>query len=206
MELLLVRHGATEELHARCYGDHGLSEEGRAQAAALALSLRERQFDVCLVSPLRRARETAEILVRGRAIPVREHDCLAEGALGRLDGVDHAEALRRWPDDFRLGRTVLARLSASGFTAPGGESRAAFLARALEAQALCRAPLFDESARALVVSHGGLLAYLVQLLLGREPRDDATIGFDFCGVARVISYREDPSFGPFAMLRFASAS
>lgn len=205
MEILLVRHGATEEPQTRRYGDHGLSDLGRAQADALALSLRDRHFDVCLVSPLRRAQETAELLVRGREIPLRTHDCLAEGALGRLDGVDHAEALRRWPDEFRLGRTVLARLSASGFTAPGGESRAAFLARALEAQALLQGPLFDESARALVVSHGGLLAYLVQLLMGREPRDDATIGFDFCGVARVISYREDPSFGPFAMLRFASA-
>ena len=41
--------------------------------------------------------------------------------------------------------------------------------------------------------------------MGREPRDDATIGFDFCGVARVISYREDPSFGPFAMLMAAGA-
>jgi broad specificity phosphatase PhoE len=205
MEILLVRHGAIEEFEPRSYGDHGLSEAGRAQADALGERLRETAFDVCLVSPLRRARETAERIVRGRTIPLRTHACLAEGALGLLDGVDHAEAARRWPEDFRLGRTVLARLSATDRTAPGGESRAEFVARAREAHALVRSPLFHPSERALVVSHGGLLAYLVQLLLGQEPRADATIGFEFCGVARVTAYREEPAFGPFAMLRFFPA-
>ena len=202
MELLLVRHGATEEFEAKRFGDHGLSGAGRAQADALAESLRETPFDLCLVSPLRRAQETAARLVRGRTIPVETHACLAEGALGLLDGVDYAQATRRWPEDFRLGRTLLARLSAAGRTAPGGETRAELAARAREALALVRVSLFHPSARALVVSHGGLLAYLVKLLLGQEPRDDATIGFEFCAVARVISYREDPAFGPFAMLRF----
>jgi len=204
VELFLVRHGATEEFEAKRFGDHGLSETGRAQADALAERLRATAFDLCLASPLRRAQETAARLVRGREIPVGTHACLAEGALGLLDGVDHADAARRFPEDFRLGRTLLARLSAAGRTAPGGETRAEFAARAREALALVLVSLFHPSARALVVSHGGLLAYLVQLLVGREPRDDATLGFDFCGVARVISYREDPAFGPFAMLHFSA--
>jgi hypothetical protein len=29
-----------------------------------------------------------------------------------------------------------------------------------------------------------------------------TIGFEFCGVARVVSYREEPAFGPFATVLF----
>jgi probable phosphoglycerate mutase len=202
VELFLVRHGATEEFEAKRFGDHGLSGAGRAQADLLAESLREAAFDLCLVSPLRRAQETAARLVRGRSIPVETHACLAEGALGLLDGVDYVEATRRWPEDFRLGRTLLARLSAASRTAPGGETRAEFAARAREALELVRVSLFHPSTRALVISHGGLLAYLLQLLLGQEPRDDATIGFEFCAVARVISYREDPAFGPFAMLRF----
>ncbi len=204
MELLLVRHGATLELEANRYGDYGLSSAGRAQADALAESLRETSFDLCLVSPLLRAQETAARLVSGRAIPVETHACLAEGALGLLDGVDYAEAMRRWPEEFRLGRTVLARLAATGATAPGGETRAELAARAREALTLVRVALIHPSARLLVVSHGGLLAYLVQLLLGQEPRDDATIGFEFCGVARLIWYRENPAFGPFAMLRFGT--
>ena len=85
-----------------------------------------------------------------------------------------------------------------------GETRAEFVARAKSAHALVSGPLFDPTARVLVVSHGGLLSYLIRLLLGHEPRDDGSIGFEFCGVARVSSYREEPAFGPFAMLRFVS--
>jgi probable phosphoglycerate mutase len=204
VELFLVRHGATEEFAARRYGDHALSEAGREQTDALAERLREMRFDACLVSPLLRAQETAERLMRGQRIPLQTHACLAEGALGELDGLDHDEAARRFPAYFRLGHTLLARLTAAGHTAPGGETRAQFLLRARAAQALVSDPLFHASQRALVVSHGGLLSYLIQLLVGHEPRDGAHLGLEFCGVARIAAYREDPAFGPFAMLRFDS--
>lgn len=204
MEIFLVRHGATQELFTRRYGDPALSEAGRAQADALAERLGDTHFDVCLSSPLGRARETAERLVRGRAIPMETHACLAEGALGALEGIEHDEAVRRFPEHFRLGRTLLARITATGHTAPGGETRAEFLARARVAKSLVEAPLFHPTQRALIVSHGGLLSYLIQLLVGHEPRDGANVGLDFCGVARVIAYREEPDFGPYAMLRFAS--
>ena len=190
---------------ARLRGDPALSEHGRAQARALGFRLRETSFDVCLVSPLRRAQQTARLLVEGRAIPTETHACLSEGAFGALDGLARGTELERHAEFYRLGRTVLPRLAAAGSTAPGGETRAEFLARAKVAQTLVTKPLFDPSARVLVVSHGGLLAYLIQLLLGHEPRDDATIGFEFCGVARVTAYREEPAYGPFAMLRFVSS-
>jgi probable phosphoglycerate mutase len=186
-------------------GNPPLSEGGRARARALAARLRELDFEVCLVSPLRRAQETARLLLEGRAIPMETHACLAEGAFGALEGLARGSELERHAEFYRLGRTLLARLAAAGSTAPGGETRAEFAARARLAQALVTVPLFDPSARALVVSHGGLLAYLIQLLMGHEPRDDATIGFEFCGVARVTAYREEPSFGPFPMLRFVSS-
>lgn len=202
MEIVLVRHGEVALGAAQRLGDPPLSDNGRAQARALSARLAATHFDVCFASPLARAAETARLLVAGRDLEVQTHACLAEGAAGELDGLAPAEASRRFPEFYRLGRTVLARLAASGWTAPGGETRGQFLARARVAQALVSEPLFHESARALVVSHGGLLAYLIALLVGHEPRDEATIGFDFCGVARVIAYREEPAFGPFAMLHF----
>jgi broad specificity phosphatase PhoE len=205
VEIFLVRHGATTEFVSRRYGDNPLSDEGLAQADALADLLRETQFDLCLVSPLRRAQQTAERVTRGRGIPVETHACLAEGALGELDGLDHDEAARRFPAAFRLGRTLLARIQATGWTAPGGETRDAFIARARAAHSLVSGPLFHESRRALVVSHGGLLSILIQLLVGHEPRDGANIGLEFCGVVRFTAYHEPPDFGPFAMLRFVSA-
>jgi len=199
-----VRHGAVEVDAARLRGNPPLSELGRGQARELARRLRETEFGLCLVSPLVRAQETARLLVEGRGIPLETHACLAEGSYGALDGLERGVELTRHPEHFRLGRTVIPRLAATGETAPGGEPRAAFLARAKAAHALVCGPLFDPVARVLVVSHGGLLAYLIQLLLGHEPRDEVTIGFDNCGVARVVSYREEPAFGPFAMLHFVA--
>jgi len=204
MEIYLVRHGEVELGAAQRLGDPPLSDAGRAQARAQAQRLAATHFDVCFASPLLRAAETARLLVAGRDVAIETHACLAEGAYGELDGLAPAEASRRFPEFYRLGRTVLARLAASGWTAPGGETRAQFLARAKAAQALVSEPLFHESARALVVSHGGMLAYLIALLVGHEPRDESTIGFEFCGVARVTAYREEPAFGPFAMLRFSA--
>ncbi|MGH7291078.1 MAG: histidine phosphatase family protein [Myxococcota bacterium] len=204
MELYLVRHGEVESGTAQRLGDPQLAPPGRAQARALAARLSATHFDVCFASPLARAAETARLILTGRDVAIQTHACLAEGAAGELDGLSTAEALRRFPEFYRLGRTVLARLAATGWTAPGGETRAQFLARARGAQALVSEPLFHASTRALVVSHGGLLAYLLALLVGHEPRDEATIGFDFCGVARVTAYREEPAFGPFAMLHFGA--
>lgn len=66
-------------------------------------------------------------------------------------------------------------------------------------------PVFDPQARVLVVSHGGLLQWLLALLLGHEPRDEATYGFDNCAIARVEAYREELAYGPFALLRLSAA-
>ncbi len=201
MELYLVRHGAVEEA-AVLRANPPLSEQGREQARALAARLAPIQFDRCLVSPLVRAQETARVLVDGRGLALETHACLAEGSHGALDGLAPDEARRRHPEFYRLGRTVLPRLAATGRTSPGGETRAEFVARARVALELVREPLFDPTARALVVSHGGLLAFLIALLLGHEPRDEASYGFDNCAFARLIAYREEPAYGPFAMLHF----
>lgn len=201
MELYLVRHGAVLEgdlLRA----NPPLSADGRAQADALAARLAPIHFDRCLVSPLLRAHETARALVAGRGLALETHACLAEGSHGALDGLAPDEARRRHPEFYRLGRTVLPRLAATGRTAPGGETHAEFLGRARVAAALVREPLFAPSARALVVSHGGLLAFLIAILLGHEPRDEASYGFDNCAFARIAAYREAPAYGPFAMLHF----
>ncbi len=183
------------------FGDQGLNAAGRAQAVALRDRLGTLRFERLWSSPLRRARETAEILGAGLGLEPRVHACLAEGDHGELAGLDPRAARARWPGDFSRGHSVVARLAASGRTAPGGETREAFLARASEACGLVRAAL-GESGLTLVVSHGGLLNYALQMLAGMPTRDEVPFGFDHCGVVRVLAYGESPAFGPFPMLRF----
>ncbi|MBQ3293542.1 histidine phosphatase family protein, partial [Candidatus Saccharibacteria bacterium] len=70
MKLYLVRHGETEwNKEGRMQGKQGvgLNETGVLQLEKLRDEIRERglRFDICFASPLKRAVETAEILVGG---------------------------------------------------------------------------------------------------------------------------------------------
>ena len=67
MKIFIVRHGQTEwnKMHKVCgIAEADLSDEGRKQAVELAIRLKSEQeknkIEVILVSPLRRARDTAE--------------------------------------------------------------------------------------------------------------------------------------------------
>ncbi len=202
MEVYLVRHAAQHVAGADRFRDSGLTPAGESQARSLAKALRAVDFGACLSSPMRRAVETAHLLVEGRGIPLRLDENLAEGHPGDLAGLSEAESRSRYPDDFRLGRTVVARVAAMGRTAPGGETREAFLERARAAARSVMAELERADSRLLVVAHGGLLNYLLQMLLRLPVRDEVPFGFHHCGVARLLYYHERPEFGPFPMLRF----
>jgi broad specificity phosphatase PhoE len=97
LELLLLRHGQTEwSLSGRhtSVTDLPLLEEGRAQALALAPVLKALTFAKVLVSPLRRARETAELA--GLTNAVVEPD-LHEWRYGIDEGRTTADILRDRP-------------------------------------------------------------------------------------------------------------
>ncbi len=202
MEIYLVRHAEDRARAAERFGDEGLSERGRDQAGELGRALSDVPFHLCYCSTLLRARETAEVALEGRDVPIEFRADFAEGSVGRLEGLSFADARSRYPEDFRLGRSVVARLAASGRTATGGEERSAFLERVDRALDLVRSLLADErEGPVLVVSHGGLLNYLLQRLLSMSVRDEVPFGFDYCAGLHVRSYGEDPGFGPFPMLR-----
>ena len=67
--------------------DIPLNEDGRRMAAEAAKEYAEIPFDICFCSPLVRAKETAEILLRGRDVPVEYDDRLMEMSFGVYEGV-----------------------------------------------------------------------------------------------------------------------
>ena len=100
--LILVRHGETDHTRERRFSglggaNPGLNEDGRAQVKATAgwLGSLAESVDAIVTSPLRRTRETAEILasVLGRSVEVE--DGLAEAAFGSWDGLTYQEARAR---------------------------------------------------------------------------------------------------------------
>ena len=90
MKLYLVRHGQTDwNLQERKQGrtDIDLNETGRHQAEELRDKIEKEglKFDYCISSPLSRARETAEIILRGE-MEIRTDDRLIERHFGSLEG------------------------------------------------------------------------------------------------------------------------
>ena len=88
--LYIIRHGKTDwnALH-KMQGrtDIPLNEEGRQMAEKAREEYRDVHFDICFSSPLVRAKETAEILLRGRNVPILTDDRLVEMGFGSYEGL-----------------------------------------------------------------------------------------------------------------------
>jgi probable phosphoglycerate mutase len=97
--IYLIRHGATEWSTLRRHTgrtDIPLTDEGRAQAAALVPILRDLHPDRVLTSPLSRARETCELAGFGDRAEVDER--LVEWDYGKAEGRTTAEMREEQPD------------------------------------------------------------------------------------------------------------
>jgi probable phosphoglycerate mutase len=136
-----LRHGETDwNRGRRIQGitDVSLNETGRAQAAAAAALLAGREIATLCVSPLARARETAEIVNRRLRRPLVVVERLHECDLGCQEGGPFGE----WWHDWRAGRSTPER----------AEPYSRFIARALAAvnEALLH------PGPVLIVGHGGV--------------------------------------------------
>ncbi|WP_294429674.1 histidine phosphatase family protein [uncultured Treponema sp.] len=93
MSLYIMRHGRTDwnnlkKLQGRT--DIPLNDEGRQMADDARTEYKDVHFDVCYCSPLVRARETAQILLRDREIPIIIDNRLIEMSFGVFEGVEKA--------------------------------------------------------------------------------------------------------------------
>jgi len=144
-EFLLVRHGETDwnrDGRLQGHADPSLNEAGRAQARELARRLNELEFDAAYTSDLRRATETAEIILAGRRTPLTREAGLREIDVGSWSGLTRPEIEERFP----------------GMHEHDGESRDAHLERVLRTvQEIARR---HQGERVLIVSHGGSLRAL----------------------------------------------
>jgi broad specificity phosphatase PhoE/ribonuclease HI len=105
--LVLVRHGETDHTRLRLFSgrtgsDPALSEDGRAQVRATAdwLAPLAGLPPALVSSPMRRTRESAEIIGARLGLPVVTDDGLAEAGFGAWEGLSYAQVLEREPDAF----------------------------------------------------------------------------------------------------------
>jgi broad specificity phosphatase PhoE len=147
--LLLVRHGETDwNLGNRFQGhaDPPLNETGRTQARELAAALVDRSFDAVFTSPLRRARESAEIIAASHGLQPIPVEDLREVDVGEWQGLTREEVARRFPGQYR-------RWAAFGQGWDNGETYEEMGRRVVAT--LLELAREHEGETLLVVTHGG---------------------------------------------------
>lgn len=172
----LIRHGLTDwNVSGRFQGhtDLALSADGREQARQLARYLEPLGAVQIHSSPLRRARETAEIAFPDR--DVRLDARLMELDFGEFEGRTQAEneLHERWAwwyeDPF-------------GRKTPGGESY-----RDLRERVTCWFEELDEDAHVVAFTHSGTIQMLLSHVIGVErPRWRKRFFLRHTGITRIL--------------------
>ncbi len=183
-ELVLVRHGETAwSLAGRHTGttDVALTERGEAQARALGRAFASRDLATVIVSPLARARRTAEL---AGLVPDAVDPDLVERRYGAMEGLTTAEICEVhpgwwvWSDDL-----------------PGGETLAELGARADRVLTRVRGVLDDGAVTGdvLLVGHGHSLRTLTARWLGLEPAAGSMLVLDPASVSSLGSEHGRPA-------------
>ncbi|MFE2261280.1 histidine phosphatase family protein [Streptomyces griseosporeus] len=160
-DLFLVRHGETEwSRSGRHTGstDVPLTERGREEARRLVPLIRSHRIGAAFVSPLQRARETAELI---GLHDVRIDADLREWDYGGYEGVTTVDIQRERPDWFLFRDGV-----APGPPEHPGESPEQVGARADRMLAKVDAALANTEGCVVLVAHGHFLRVLTARRLG----------------------------------------
>src|SRR6478672_6166371 len=167
MTIHLARHGQTAYNHEGRFQGHlpvPLDATGREQAAELAEVAAGVEIVGFVCSPLRRARETADIVAARIGLEPVEDARFVETDTGDWTGRSYAEIKAEDPEGF-------ARFQRSdpSFRYPGGESFAEQEARVLAALDDLRAR--DRDLPALVVTHRGCIRLALTAARGERERE-----------------------------------
>lgn len=106
MKITLVRHGETESNYLNiCQGTTNslLNDTGRRQCQKLRDKIKDKHYDVCYMSPLVRAVETAMILIGDRVEMVKDQR-LIDRHLGEFEGKERNlyDSDRYWDYDLNF--------------------------------------------------------------------------------------------------------
>ncbi|MBL8490092.1 MAG: histidine phosphatase family protein [Rhodocyclaceae bacterium] len=165
--ICIARHGETDWNSAgilQGWMDVPINDKGRAQALELAESLVGAGFSSVYSSPLRRARETADMVAHRLELPVPSfHDGLKERHFGHFQGIPKEELAVTHPE---VLEEITSRNPAGHFD--GGESMDHFADRVL--QALGDIADQHEAETVLVITHGWVMDVITRHVQGL-PRD-----------------------------------
>lgn len=157
--LYIMRHGVTDwniahKLQGRT--NVPLNAAGREMAKKAAAEYREVNFDVCFCSPLCRAKETADILLGDRNVPIIVDERLTEMSFGIYEGVENVYEIPDCPMNVFFKHP-------EEYTNPveGGESLDSLFKRTGEFLKEAVEPLLAQGKDVIIVGHGAMNSSIV---------------------------------------------
>jgi len=167
----LVRHGETEWarlLRHTSHTDVALTTRGEEEAVRLGEVLRGQTFGLTLVSPMRRATETARLA--GLEAAARIEPDLHEWDYGDLEGRLTSEIRETYPD-WTIWRGPW----------PGGETATQVAARADRVLERCTGP--DVTGDVLLIAHGHVIRVIAARWLRLPAASGSMFGLDTATVS-----------------------
>jgi probable phosphoglycerate mutase len=162
LEVCLVRHGQSVSNAAGVWqgqGDSPLSDLGRTQVEALRGALLGQRYDLVLSSDLSRAADTA----KAAGVEVEHDRAWREIHVGDWEGLTMEQVVERFPEQ------IAALKDRRTFAIGGGESWPEVFQRA-DASLQALRQRVPEGGRAIVFTHGGIIAAILSGLLGVRDR------------------------------------
>ena len=159
MRLYMMRHGETDWNKKRLWQgrtDIPLNDNGRYVAELTREGIKDIHFDVAYCSPLCRAKETAEIVLRGREIELIPDERSIEMGFGPFEGRDMREASEETKIFFNQPELYVVPEGAERFEDVLAREKS-FL------EELCANPNYQES-NILIATHGAALRGLIAVM------------------------------------------
>lgn len=174
MKIYYVRHGQTDlNLAKKMQGggtEKELNETGVSQAYNTKKELENVKYDLVICSPMKRAKQTAEIINEGRDIPIITDERIRERKLGDYEGRDVTEEMENNIWDYKLNYNI-----------PNGENLHDFEKRIDEFFDDIKEKYHDKSV--LIVAHGGIAKVIKSHLYGMpESQNLAEISMNNCEI------------------------
>jgi len=183
-ELILIRHCQSRDAGERYIGrtDTPLTEQGRKQAKVLCSSLSLLPLATLYCSPALRARETLRpLLNKDPSLKVVVLPDLQEIDFGKWEGLSFEEIQAQAPE--RVAEWAKGELN---FTFPEGESQELFWQRVRQVGDRL---LVGAEKRVAVVTHGGVIRYLLCHYLGFPPEKNRSFQIDL-GSMTTLAFSE----------------
>ena len=182
--LYIIRHGKTDwNIRHKLQGrtDIPLNDEGRRMSEEARETYRDVHFDICFSSPLIRARETAEILLKGRNIPVLTDNRLAEMGFGSYEGIENSFLIPDCPIN------VLFHSPERYTDPPGGaESLDGLFARTGAFLRERVFPLLNEGQDVLIVGHGAMNSSIISQIRQLPRAQFWSAGIENCKLMKLL--------------------